>query len=268
MAYEDRGNGTHAMKCDTPGCNQECLSPGKQELVEDLNLAGWVAVGKDSNGDERFVCPICTRGRHPAQALLNAATGGTGEVMVQAPKDVKKGEPFHDDAGELVGHYTADAEQGDPVGVKVQLPEPPKPPDLVETYDAILEGSDPDDDAHGRVSALAPADPHQRRAERQMDEAADLAERHMEEDIAAHQGAEPAPTPRSMEAPPGASGGGGVVQSARGRPDLTTPEAQAKLRSAPATPRGPQLDTDKLNRAASLFDNLDPTSTDWDPDDE
>lgn len=254
MAYEDRQNGTHAMTCDTPGCSHECLSPGKKELIEDLNLSGWVAMGKNQAGDECFACPHCTRGVHPGQAALNRATGGTGEIQVHAPMSVSKGDEFHDENGDLVGHYTGDADQGDPVGVKVQLPEPPKPPDMIETYDAMMEGSDADDDKHGRVSAVAPAVA-----------SADGAPGPVVADAPAS--VEAAPVPRSMGAAAGADGSGGVVRPA-GRPDLTSTEAKERLQGAPTTPRGPKLDTAALDRTAALFDNLDPSTSDWDPDDD
>ena len=222
MAYEERSNGTHAMTCDTPDCTQECLSPGKQELAEDLNLAGWVNTGKDKDGTECFVCPVCTRGTHPAQAMLDRMTGGTGEVQVTAPITVHNGDPYHDDKGELCGHYTADADQGDPVNVKLQLPDVPAPPGMLEVYDAMLEGSDDDDDKHGRVSVAAPA---------------------------------------------GVAVGGAVTQASAASPghvgDVAGHAGGAAGRVATT-----KLDVAKLDAATRIFDSLDATDTDWDPDGE
>lgn len=266
MAYEDRSatTGSHVMTCDTPQCHHEMLSPGRDELIEDLSLAGWAAVGKNKAGDELFVCPHCSRGQHPGAAVMKSMFGGTDEIQVEAPCPVHKGEPFHDSEGNLVGHYMSDAQQGDPVMVKLQFPEPQSPPGAVELYDDMMEGTDDDDDKLGRVSAVAPAGVDDgARADRQMDEAADMAERHMEEDIAARDG--DAPVPRSLDAAAGESGSGGVVESAD-RPDTTTPDAKERLQRAPTAPRGPQLNTTALDETAALFANLDTTSSDWDPD--
>ena len=57
MAYEARPSGAHAMTCDVPGCSHECLSPGVDELQEDLALAGWVKAGKDKANNDLFQCP-------------------------------------------------------------------------------------------------------------------------------------------------------------------------------------------------------------------
>ncbi len=257
MAYEDRQNGTHAMTCDTPGCSHECLSPGEDELHEDMALAGWTKVGKNKAGDDLFQCSACNQGMHPAAAALHRATGGTGEVPVEAPKPVRKGDACYDPQGDLLGHYTADADQGDVVNVKVQLPEPPKPPSAVELYDDMMEGSDADDDKHGRVSAVAPVG------------AVGSVGSNVGSDVPVSTPAEKqtpaAPTPRSMGAPAGATGSGGAVKQAT-KPDLTSPEAKSRLLRAPSAPRGPVLDTGALDETAALFDNLDPTANDWDPD--
>ena len=213
MAYEARPSGTHAMTCDVPGCTHECLSPGVDELHEDLGLAGWVKAGKDKAGNNLFQCPTCSQGTHPAAAALHAATGGTGEIPVEAPMSVSKGDAFYNPDGDLVGHYTEDAEAGDEVNVKVQLPEPPAPVSDVDTYDEMMEGSDDDDDQHGRVSAVAPG------------------------------------------------GGGGVGVAS------IDPMAQPAIQ-APTVIQAPTLNTAALNETAALFDNLDPSASDWDPDDD
>lgn len=153
MAYEERPQtGTHVMQCDSPQCHIEMISPSLEELHEDLALAGWERFVPDRKNpkDEKFVCPACTRGTNPAATLMKAALGGTDEVMVHAPADVKKGEPMYDDSGKLFGHYMDDAHQGEPVKVKVQLPEPLKNVSALEAYDDMLDGTDADDDRVGR----------------------------------------------------------------------------------------------------------------------
>ncbi len=284
MAYELTDSGAHRMTCDTPGCEHYCLSPGEDELREDLTLAGWSPVGEDKGGNKLFQCPGCSQGTHPAQAALNAATGGTGVIHVEAPMGVNKGDPFYSPTGDLIGHYTDDAQQGDEVGVKVQLPEPPAPTSAVELYDDMLEGSDDDDDQHGRVSAVAPGSSggavHIRTAastdpERGVTQCTaspgaqyggePAAEGPMEKDTVVHSERGSAPTPRSLDSPPGQTGGGGIVRAAK-RPDLTSAEAKARLRGAPSAARGPRLNTAALAKTASIFDNLDPSESDWDPD--
>ncbi len=229
MAYEARPSGTHAMTCDVPGCTHECLSPGVDELHEDLGLAGWVKAGKDKAGNNLFQCPTCSQGTHPAAAALHAATGGTGEIPVEAPMSVSKGDAFYNPDGDLVGHYTEDAEGGDEVNVKVQLPEPPAPVSDVDTYDEMMEGSDDDDDQHGRVSAVAPG------------------------------------------------GGGGVegvavASSAAMARTPATPEASIDPMAHPtptaSTAAQATLNTAALTETAAIFDNLDPSASDWDPDDD
>ncbi len=255
MAYEDRENGTHAMTCDTPNCAQEMLSPGKDELDEDLALAGWQPVGKDEQGDELYRCPMCNRGRHPAAMALMQMTGGTGELPVEVPCMVTKGDPCHDADGNLVGHYTHDGEPGDTVQVKVQLPEVPAPPNAVELYDEMLEGTDADDDALGRVSAVAPV----------VDGVAGGgADSGSDVDGAAGDAVlarEPAPVPYHLDTAPGAEDG---IVAAPKRPDPNTPEAQAAIAKAPAQPKGPTIDQGAIAETAALFDNMD--ATDWDPD--
>lgn len=230
MAYELTPSDAHRMTCDTPACKHDCLAPSESDLKEDMALAGWTPLGKDKQGEQLFRCPGCAQGVHPAQAALHAATGGTGVVNVEAPMGVSKGDAFYDPSGDLVGHYTDDAQQGDEVGVKVQLPEPPAPPSAVELYDDMLEGSDEDDDQHGRVSAVAPSN-------------TSSGGRVVHDSVVgasspgAQYGAEPA-----------------------GGPDHTSPAATQGLRG------GPQLNTAALAETASIFDNLDPSANDWDPD--
>ncbi len=228
MAYEARPSGAHAMTCDVPGCSHECLSPGVDELQEDLALAGWVKAGKDKANNDLFQCPACSQGTHPAAAALHAATGGTGEVPVEAPMSVSKGDAFYNPDGDLVGHYTEDAQAGDEVNVKVQLPEPPAPVSDVDTYDEMMEGSDDDDDQHGRVSAVAPS-----------------------------RGGVGAGTVAVV---------GQTIPATPNAPAVPTAAAQAAL----ATPSqgAAALNTAALNETAALFDNLDPTDSDWDPDDD
>ena len=237
MAYEERESGSHVMTCDTPGCHVEMVSPGREELNEDLALAGWVAAGKDQHGNVVFQCPECGRGQHPGAAVMKRMLGGD-EATIEAPCNVRQGDEVHDDQGNLVGHYMHDADQGDAVKVKVKFPEPEVPPSVVELYDQMLEGTDDDDDALGRVSAVAPRD------------AGPM-------DILV-----PAPVPRSLDSAPGADQHLNIVKAAK-RPDTKSAEAQEKLRRAPAAPRGPTLDTANLNEVGLLFDNID---TSWDPD--
>lgn len=219
MAYEERDSGSHAMTCDTPGCHMELLSPGRDELAEDLALAGWVAVGEDEHGTKLFQCPSCTQGQHPATAIMKRMLGGD-EVMMEAPCTVRQDDEVHDDDGNLFGHYMHDADQGDPVKVKVKFPEPETPPSAVELYDEMLEGTDDDDDRVGCRSAVAPRE----------DGPVEIITPAGDSVAAPHiKPGPPAPVPRSLDAAPGADGAGGIVKPAE-RPDTTTPEAQEKLR--------------------------------------
>ena len=141
---------------------------------------------------------------------------------------VSKGDAFYNPDGDLVGHYTEDAQAGDEVNVKVQLPEPPAPVSDVDTYDEMMEGSDDDDDQHGRVSAVAPS-----------------------------RGGVGAGTVAVV---------GQTIPATPNAPAVPTAAAQAAL----ATPSqgAAALNTAALNETAALFDNLDPTDSDWDPDDD
>lgn len=243
MAYEERENGTHAMGCE--GCDHELIAPGKDELLEDLALAGWTAVGPD-----QFVCNHCAKAKankSPLQQMFG------DNVIVQAPGPVHKGDPFHDANGDVVGHYDADAQQGDEVGVTLDDPEPEPQVSSLQRYDAMMEGTDADDDAVGRVSAVAPAGGPAGAAGGGV---ADTAVDHRAQAAAA-------PTPRSLERPAGEPGSGGVVQRAP-EVDTTSAEAKARLARAPQRPAGPEIDTDALMATSNIFDNLD---TSWDPDD-
>ncbi len=238
MAYEETPSGAHRMICDSPGCTHDCLSPGEDELKEDMALAGWVPAGEDEHGLKLFQCPGCSQGTHPGQAALNAATGGTGVFNVSTPMSVKKGDAFYAPDGNLVGHYTEDAGLGEDVGVKVQLPEPPAPLSAVEVYDGMMEGSDEDDDQHGRVSAVAPSG-----------------------DV---------PTTGDTVVVGASSPGAQYGEPSSG--ERHGEGCGTDFPSEPADPEeteglpGPQLDTDALAATAAIFDNLGATTNDWDPD--
>lgn len=238
MAYEDRSatTGSHVMTCDVPGCEHDCLSPSVDDLHEDMSLAGWTTLGKDEHGHEQFQCPTCGQGTHPMAAMLHMATGGTGEVPMEARMDVSKGEAFYTPNGDVVSHYTTDAVQGDTV--MVQLPEPQQPPSAVDLYDDMMEGSDDDDDQHGRVSAI-------------------------------HAGAVSVDTCDGDEGPLERFRTQGDPR-VKGFYDCKFPsDTGPSTKDPPRLQRaasGPPLNTDALRETASLFDRLDPRDNDWDPD--
>lgn len=239
MGYEDRSasTGSHAMKCDVPGCKHECISPTMDDLHEDMTLAGWIKHGEDEHGHKLFQCPTCGEGIHPAKALLHAVTGGTGEVTVEAPMSVSKGDAFYTSNGELLGHYTDDAEQGEDIQVEVQLPDPSKPVSSVELYDDMMEGSDDNDDAHGRVSAVAPV---------------------------------VGPMVNVVGEPSQATdGSGGGVGPVRGIGGTANPGSGARRIDQPYEEQSP-ADQARLRRTladtSTIFDDIDPSATDWDPD--
>lgn len=157
MSYQERDNGTHAMMCDTDSCHADLIAPTKDDAYNDANLAGWVSSGTDSNtGAELHVCSHCSRGVHPGAALLKRMLGGD-TVKVKAPCGVNKGDEVRDDDDNLVGHYEADAQQGETVEVKVKFPEVTPPTSASAPYAAMMEGVDDDDDASGLRSVVAPS---------------------------------------------------------------------------------------------------------------
>ncbi len=155
--YEERSNGSHVMKCDTPDCNHELLSESKESLVHDVALAGWEKAGNSESGEELFVCGRCTHESPMATALKGMLDGDT--LPMQAPAPVSKGDPVFGPDGTKIGEFAADAEQGEQVDIKLEFPEPEKPTSAVERFDEMLEGTDADDDGLGRKSAVAPSDP-------------------------------------------------------------------------------------------------------------
>ena len=242
MSYEERDNGTHAIVCDTDGCHIELLAPTKDDVFGDANLAGWISPGKDDNDTEMHICGHCARGTHPGSAILKRMMGGD-TLEVEAPCGVSKGDEVRDDDGNLIGHYQADAQQGEQVDVKVQFPEPEKPTSASAGFAEMMEGADDDDDASGLRSVVAP------------DGGTGVP-------VPAPPVAPP-PKPRSFAAAPGSDGGEGIVKPAAA-PDATSPAARAAIAGTPTKPRGPSINQSAIDDATAAFDGI----GSWDPDDD
>lgn len=274
MAYDKRENGTHAMTCDTPGCHIELISPGEQELHEDMALAGWQPIGKDDAGNVLFRCSECARGQHPAAALVKQMLGGD-EVMMQAPCTVSKGDAAYDDNGEVFGHYRHDANQGDPVKIKVKMPQVETPPSAVELFDEMLEGTDADDDAIGRVSAVAPrmTSPPSH-DEDEFDLPNDPIVTRSGEDLietvekASADGTEfpmdPEETAIEAATPPAFADARDHTEAfvEAERPDPEDPRVRKAIAKAPTKPKGPSINVDAMVDTDDLFNSF----TSWDPD--
>lgn len=304
--YEERSNGTHAVKCDSPQCHIEIIAPSRAEAFEDVNLSGWKLVGQDRAGENMYACSHCAAGQHPGAAVARAMLGGD-EVVTEAPSTVRKGDAIHTVDGTLVGHYAEDGEQGEPVKVKVVLPS------VSAKFAVMMQGTeDGDDEAVEKVAAdctdeeiagivkpleepeivaippeiveqLAKVEQTLKTVEKKLEASEPPIIAQIDEMVATAkveqarvQAPEPEPgsevKPRrkpkrkttGLEALPGDTGGGGVVQRAPGV-DTSSPEVQEAMRRAPTAPRGPKLNEKAIADLSEMFKDV---YTTWDPDGE
>ena len=165
MTYEARTNGTHAIMCDQEGCDHELLAPTQEDVFGDANLAGWTEHGEGA--DAKHACTGCMRKASDPKAALRQMMQQAGP-HVQAPTQVRKGDPVHDTDGNCIGTYAEDGDQGEAVPVDIDvdemaknlgIPDEPDKPGAGQhaRFGAVMEGVDADDDARAYRSAVAPA---------------------------------------------------------------------------------------------------------------
>lgn len=270
MTYEARPNGTRALTCDTGVCNGELLAHDDPTLFEDANLGGWI----EDQG--KHACPNCTRGANQMKALTAMVFGET--PTMEAPADVRAGDPVFDSNGRQVATYRADAKAGQSVQLELYMP-----------VKAVVQVSERYAEILGR--GTPPASPGVA-SPAQSDELFDVfgespSELPPDQPSTAPvrpQAAAPAPTrvkpqapsrpagkghpgrPRTLEAPAGTFGGSGIVAQPP-RPDAQAIAKAAQVAKSTQAKRNnvsPSL-IEKLDDTASMFGFLDGGG--WTPDD-
>lgn len=146
--YEKRKTGACVAICDVEGCEHEMIAPSDEDLLEDLNLAGWRIEG-DAPESSKFVCDACSSGTSPAETMWRAA-GLPAELKMKTDHPVKAGEAIVDDDGTEVAVSLEDGKIGDIIRIKVKFPEPKLPDSVSAQYADLLDGDD-----NGPQSAVA-----------------------------------------------------------------------------------------------------------------
>jgi len=270
MTYEARPNGTRALTCDTGVCNGELLAHDDKSLFEDANLGGWI----ESQG--KHACPNCTRGANQMKALTTMLFGEF--PVIDAPADVRAGDPVFDPNGRQVATYRADAKVGQSVQLELYMP-----------VKAVVQVSDRYAEILGRGTPVSPgvaspAQPSDELFDVFGEPPSELPSDQPSTAPVSPQAAAPAPTrvkhqaprlparmgppgrPRTLEAPAGTSGGSGIVAQPP-RPDaqaIAKASQVAKVTQAKRNNVSPSL-IEKLDDAASMFGFLDGGG--WTPDD-